>query len=110
MKYEKEQQRYFNVGASSSEKLFENTVAHSRLFRASRFDRFPACASFETDFVDGTVLSLVGKPSESSALKVTEGSPSESTMKEGNGEQGRGATTDTICHIQNMIRNRQRGR
>ena len=42
------------------ENLFENVVEHSRLFRVSRFDRCPACDSFETDFVDGTVLSFPG--------------------------------------------------
>ena len=41
------------------EDMSENVVEHSRFFRGTRFDRCPACDSFETAFVDGTVLSFL---------------------------------------------------
>ena len=59
MKNEKREKCYLNVSASFSENSFENTLEHLRLFRISGLDRFPACASRETDFFDGTVLSFL---------------------------------------------------
>ena len=41
------------------ENLSENVAEHSRLFCVPRFDRFPACDSLETGFVDGKVLSFL---------------------------------------------------
>ena len=71
MKSEKKIKKcYVNVAASFSENSFENMLEHLRLFR-SGLDRFPACASRETDFFDGTVLSFLelGEPSLSDELK-----------------------------------------
>ena len=42
--------------AFSFEDMSENVVEHSRFFCGTGFDRCPACDSFETGFVDGTVL------------------------------------------------------
>ena len=68
---EKERRCYVNVVAFFSENSFENVIEHLRLFRVSELDCFPACASFEADFVDGTVLSFpkVGEPSFFDVLK-----------------------------------------
>ena len=41
------------------EDMSENVDEHSRFFRGTGFDRCPACDSFETGFVDGTVLSFL---------------------------------------------------
>ena len=58
MKMKRKKNAYVKFFASFFENMFENVEEHSRLFRVSRFDRCPACDSFETDFVDGTVLSI----------------------------------------------------
>ena len=54
-----EEKSYLDFVAFFFEGMSENVVEHSRFFRGTRFDRCPACDSFETGFVDGTVLSFL---------------------------------------------------
>ena len=58
MKKEKKEKCYLKFVTFFLENLFENVGEHSRLFCVSRFEHCPACDSFETGFVDGTVLSI----------------------------------------------------
>ena len=51
---EKERRCYVTIVAFFSDNSYEIVIEHLRLFRVSELDCFPACASFEADFVDGT--------------------------------------------------------